>query len=117
MTLWKIVVVGLGLLTLRRMIKGFPSWDVPLPDGRVIRVLKARHDRHALIDRTNDPHQAHGERFNVTFDGDWMGPAERIAAMPEQQYRRLPDGGLELLNQGRLGQRIYPGKTDRSVSA
>jgi hypothetical protein len=138
------------------MIKGFPSWDVPLSDGRVIRVLEARHDRHALNDRTNDPLRAHGERFNVTFDGDWMSPAERSTAMSElaawaatrpesrdcgrmfvtaavrvvshrfwrsyrhaewQQFRRLADGGLELLNQGRWGQRIYPGKTDRSVSA
>ena len=154
MMLWKIVVVGLGLLTLRRMIKGLPSWDVPLSDGRVVRVLEARPSRHIMTDPA-DPDRLHGQRFDVRFVGDFMTPAERLAGMPElatwaaarpdamdcgrvfvvaavrvvdsriwgrwsrhaewREFRRLPDGQLELLREGRYGRRIYPAKqTDRS---
>ena len=67
MTLWKIIVVGLGLLTLRRMIKGFPSWDVSLSDGRTVRVLEARPDRDMIAERES-PHRAHGKRFGCRME-------------------------------------------------
>jgi hypothetical protein len=154
MTLWKIIVIGMGLLTLRRMIQGFPVWDVRLSDGRVIRVLEARRDRDDMNAFADDPSRVHGKRFKVTFDGDEMSPPERTAVMSElaawaavrsdssdcgrvlviaavrvvdrrlwrshrhaewQEFRRLPDGSVELLREGRFGQRMYPGKqTDRS---
>ena len=153
MTLWKIIVVGVGLLTLRRMIKGSPSWDVSLSDGRVVRVIQARRDPHDNAP-ADDPNMVHGKKFTVTFAGDTMSPAERTSAMPElaawagalpdaadcgrvvvtaavrvvdrrlwrsqrhaewQEFRRLSDGGFEMLQQGKWGARIYPGKqTERS---
>jgi hypothetical protein len=72
MTLWKIIVIGMGLLTLRRMIQGFPVWDVRLSDGRVIRVLEARRDPDDTNVFAGDPTRVHGKRFKVTFDGDEM---------------------------------------------
>ena len=154
MMFWKIIVVGFGLVTLRRIIKGFPSWDVPLSEGRVVRVIHARRDPDMAIDPANDPHRVYGKRFDVIFDADSMSPTDRVAVMPKlaewaaarpdssdygrvrvmaavrvvdrrlwrkhrhaewQQFRRLPDGGLELLSQGTWGQVVYPGKqTERS---
>ncbi len=80
----KLVVLTLGLFVLRWLFTDGRRRvrEVRLSTGRVVRVLKARHDPFPPH-QDDDPDHVHGPRFEVAFAADGLSRSERAAIMPE----------------------------------